>query len=150
MILTQLNFSEFECEKDYWEIKNVNFDLYNLVIGLNSTGKTRLVSVISSLALMIEKNKEFANGYWNVSFKKENNDIYNYTIKILNKNIINEEIKINKKLFLKRENENGEIFSYTTHNMIKFNPPKEKLTINVRRDIKEFPFLEYLLTWAKE
>lgn len=32
--------------------------------------------------------------------------------------------------------------------MIPFNPPENELTIHVRRDVKEFPFLEDFLRWA--
>jgi hypothetical protein len=59
-----------------------------------------------------------------------------------------EEIKINDTLVLERQKETGRIFSYTSKTMVDFHPPEQELTLYVRRDVKEFPFLEDILTWA--
>ena len=70
MILTKLNYREFEGRDTYWEIKKLNFGMLNLIVGLNATGKTRLVNIISNLAKMLSKNTKICYqkllSKWNV------------------------------------------------------------------------------------
>jgi len=150
MILTSVDFYENKDKDTYWEIRNVHFGMFNLVIGLNATGKTRLMNVIWNLVrILSRKAPTLLNGSWKLEYKnRKNNDIYHYILDISDGIVNLEEIRINQELFLEREKENGEIFSYTSKKMIDFYPPERELTLYVRRDVKEFPFLEEILTWA--
>ena len=55
MILTHIDFYENKDKDAYWEIRNVHLGMFNLVIGLNATGKTRLLNVISNLVMMLSR-----------------------------------------------------------------------------------------------
>jgi hypothetical protein len=150
MILTSIDFYESKGKDTYWDIRNVHFGMFNLVIGLNATGKTRLLNVISNLVKMLSrKTPVLLNGSWKLKYKdRKTDDVYHYNLDISDRIVNLEEIKINQKSVLEREKENGKIFSYISNTMIDFHPPERELTLYVRRDVKEFPFLEEILTWT--
>jgi hypothetical protein len=52
-----------------------------------------------------------------------------------------ENLKRGDELLLRREKGKGELYSQTEGRLIAFNPPENELTINVRRDTKEFPYV---------
>lgn len=151
MILTKIDFYENKENGNYWEIKDVNLDMFNLIIGLNATGKTRLVKAIASFARTLTgKKSHLKDGKWKLEFHdRENQIVYQYNLKIGDKIVILEEIKKGEKVILKREREEGKLFSHIKKKMIAFSPPKDQLTLHVRRDIKEFPFLEEFSKWAE-
>lgn len=150
MILTSIDFYENKDKDTYWEIRDVNFDMFNLIVGLNATGKTRLINVIWNLVRMLSrKTPNLLNGTWQLTYKNRKTDErYSYALDILNGIVHSEEIRINQQLVLERKRETGRIYSYTTENMVDFSPPAQELTLFVRRDVKEFPFLEEMLLWA--
>ena len=148
MILKSLNYFENKDKDNYWEIKDVFFSKQNIVVGLNATGKTRLTNVISSLASILS-TKVKLNGNWFLTFENGNNIIYTFNLQINNGLIEREEIKENDQILLKRENGNGEIYSKKENKMHSFNPPLDELTMNVRRDTADYPFLEEFIKWSK-
>lgn len=151
MIITKIDFCEHKKKGNYWELKDVNLDMFNLIIGLNATGKTRMVNVIANFAgTLAGKISHLKDGKWKLEFQDRSNHIfYNYNLEIEDKIIILEEILKNRDVILKREGEEGKIFSHTKKKMIDFSPPKDQLTLHVRRDIKEFPLLEEFSKWAE-
>jgi len=48
-----------------------------------------------------------------------------------------------------RKNDTGEILSKKDNKIHSFSPPIDELTINVRRDLAHYPFLEDFILWAK-
>ena len=150
MILTKIDFYENKEQETYWEIQDVHFGMFNLIIGLNATGKTRLINVISSLVKMLSRKiPVLLNGTWKLEFKdRQKQDVYHYHIEITDGIVNLEKIMINHTLVLERKRETGQIFSYTSKKLVDFSPPERELTLYVRRDVKEFPFLEEILTWA--
>jgi AAA15 family ATPase/GTPase len=151
MILTKIDFCERQAADVFWDIKDVHLGMFNLIIGLNAVGKTRLVNIIANFARTLTgKVPPLKNGKWKLEFEdRSENTFYRYNLEIEDKIVKNEEIIKDKKILLKREKEEGKIFSYLREKMIPFNPPKNQLTPHVRRDIKEFPFLEEFLKWAE-
>jgi len=64
MILKKINFYQNKGKPNYWKIKGVNLEQANLVVGLNATGKTRLMNVIINLAKIISRKTRILNGNW--------------------------------------------------------------------------------------
>lgn len=151
MILTHLEFYENKGQETYWEIRDVHLRMFNLVIGLNATGKTRLLNVISTLATMLSKRTAYLlDGNWFVTLSdQESRKNYEYRLEISGGVVELETLSINQELILERRGTRGKMFSATTRRMKAFNPPETELTPHVRRDVKEFPFLEDLLGWAQ-
>ncbi len=148
MILKSINYFENKNKNNYWEIKDVKFSKQNIIVGLNATGKTRLTNIISSLASILSAKVKL-NGNWFLTFENGNNIIYTFNLQINDGKIDCEEIKENDKLLLKRERESGKIYSKKENKFHLFNPPIDELTLNVRRDIAHYPFLEEFIKWAK-
>jgi PHD/YefM family antitoxin component YafN of YafNO toxin-antitoxin module len=149
MILTKLSYRENIGNDSFWEVNSLNFGMLNLIIGLNATGKTRLVNVISNLAKMLSKKIPVSKmGNWNLEFQKNQKEKYKYKLEIIEGRVQFEEIKQGNRVLLRRENEEGIIYSYLREKKIKIHPPKAELTLHVRRDVKEFPFLEDLFEWS--
>ncbi len=149
MILKTIRYFENKDKDNYWEIKDVNFSKQNIIVGLNATGKTRLTNIISSLAMLLS-SKIRVTGNWFLTYEKENKDIYTYNLQINNGTIDSEEIKENRILLLSRQKDSGKIFSKKENKFHSYNPPIDELTLNVRRDTADYPFLEEFINWAKK
>jgi len=149
MILTKVNYCEWLNKPNYWEIRDVNLGYLNLIVGLNAAGKTRLVNIVSNLAKILSK-KTKKNGHWKLEFRAEGKQVMNYKYELEIKELIveKEEIFANEKLLLERTKGEGRILPRGSDRMLQFWPPKDELTLNVKRDIKEFPFLEDFVDWA--
>lgn len=148
MLLTKLNYFENKNMPNYWEINDVNFRQFNLIVGLNASGKTRLVNVISNLAKFISRKVKLRNGYWNIEIKGEEGKIYIYELEIKGETINKERLLENDKILVDRKKNEGKIFSKVGNNMEVFYPPENELTLSTRRDIKSYPYLEDLIMWA--
>jgi predicted ATPase len=150
MILTKISYFENKGEANYWEIKDVNLVKQNILVGLNATGKTRLLNLITNLAKIFSK-KVRVNGNWELEFQKNGNskDIFRYELRINNLIIDCERIFENEILILEREKDKGKIYSKVTNSFEDYSPPQDELTLNIRRDIKHYPFLEDINNWAK-
>ena len=149
MILKKINYYENEGKDNYWRIRDVNLGDINLIVGLNATGKTRLVNIISNLSKILTKKIKPTDGCWTLEFQSlDDKTTYVYNLSIIDKVIVKEEIVQNDKVLLKRATDNGQIWSSSQSKTITINPPKNELVLSIRRDRVEFPFLEDLYRWA--
>jgi len=149
MILTKINYFEHKDEPRYWEIKDVILGKQNIIVGLNASGKTRLINIITNLAKILTQKVQ-KNGNWELEFKKNDDVIYRFELSINNLLIKYERIYENNNLILERSEDKGELFSKTINDKEEYSPPKDELTINIRRDLKKYPYLEDIIAWAKE
>jgi predicted ATPase len=150
MILKKLRYSEHKDSDRFWEIKNLEFGMMNLIIGLNATGKTRLIRIIDNFAkLLSKKTGVFLSGAWEIEFDNKEKGKYKYKLELHEGKIEYEELKLGRKVLLKRIGDKGRIESVTQKRKIKINPPINELTLHVRRDLKDHPFLEDLFNWAE-
>lgn len=148
MLLTKLNYFENKNMPNYWEVNDVNLGKFNLIVGLNAVGKTRLMRVIANLAKFISKKGRFENGYWNIEIRGEEDKLYVYELELKGKIIIKEKLLENNILLLDRKENKGKIFSKVENKMDIFYPPENELTLNIKRDIRSYPYLEELIKWA--
>ena len=153
MKLQSLSYSEHtrtESESENpWEIDGLIFSYnFNLLVGKNATGKTRVISVINNLAKILNLEAPLLNGYWDVKFSDDDNGFINYELEIINKTVITEKISLGKKIMLHR-NDDTKIRSMTQNRDVPIDPPKDKLVMHIRRDEKEYPYLEKIIAWAK-
>lgn len=148
MLLKKLNYFENKDMSNYWEINDVYFGKFNLIVGLNSVGKTRLMRVISNLAKFISKKIKLRDGYWNIEIRGEEDKLYVYELELKGEIIIKEKLSENDTLLLDRKKSKGKIFSNVENDMDIFYPPDNELALNIRRDIRSYPYLEELVKWA--
>ena len=88
MKLKHINYYENKDQPNYWQVSDISLQQINLIIGINSTGKTRLLSVIGSFAKIIAQ-KARMNGHFKVEFSNKKNN-YSYVLEIEENNILNE------------------------------------------------------------
>lgn len=137
-----------------WEIKDLELDNANLLVGKNSTGKSRSLSTIDLLYKMLTQKRNLNwGGKWEIVFETTNRDIieYNFSTSLQKSGVTHETIKYNGTDVLKRDIPNSAIIKNSlTGNMDVIYPPTDKLVLHVNRDVKKYPFLEEITNWAED
>lgn len=162
MIIRSLNYKEQTKETGQWQLKSVAFDDHiNLIVGKNTSGKSRLTRVLMHLAKILTGHKLMTstgnsilpNGNWQVEFfKPESKELYFYQLEIVDNIVIQENLKSNDKPLIKRDIKSCKLISFLNSGKKEFRsvkPPADALLIHVRRDETEHPFLEDLFYWAQ-
>lgn len=151
MSLVRLSYSEYEGEPRYWEIADATFSNINLVVGKNSSGKSRLVSVINSFAQLLSGQQKIPHESSNfLAIIKLNNRKFSYEIGFKDGAIIREILKIDGKEQLKRGKDgSGKIFYKEQGEFLNFKLPPDVIAAVNRRDEIQHPFLIELHKWAK-
>ncbi|MDD5755198.1 MAG: hypothetical protein PHN45_10660 [Methylococcales bacterium] len=94
MSLVEFSYSEYEDEPRYWDISNASFIDTNLIVGKNSSGKSRLMSVIATFTRLLAGKQQIPYEPCKFSAKiKLNNREFFYKITFKNRAVINEIIK---------------------------------------------------------
>jgi len=154
MKLKTLSFKEnlyFSKEKNVWELEELQLGDKILLVGKNASGKTRIINIINNLAKIIRGEftyNKIKDNEWFAEFILEKDKIFKYNLHIKDGKIDKEELYINKEPLLIRSKNKARI-KIVGGNEVDINPPVDKLTIQVRRDEKEYPFLEELINWAE-
>ncbi|MDR3632321.1 MAG: AAA family ATPase [Isosphaeraceae bacterium] len=149
--LNSLSYSERLDQPKQWILDGLRLGQTNLLVGINSTGKTRTLNVIHNLSRMILLHNNFrcANANYNVLFKGDDISL-RYLVRVENGKVMQEEVELNSKRLLSRgEGGEGEIFAQEEGKNIRFKPPENDLAVVARRDSLQHPFLEPLHEWAE-
>ena len=155
MYIYRLNYKEYPNNNtnNPWSIDDLSFQNFNLIVGQNTTGKTRTVNLLKNLAAIIKAQQvSLSEAEWEVEFKKNISDksVYvKYSLEIHNKEVINEELLIDNQLRLQRSKYKAKLYSENSKDFIEIAPPNNKLVLHVRRDKKEFSYFELLVNWAE-
>lgn len=152
MILQRLEYSQHENDPEHnpWEVRDLIFDArMNLIVGLNATGKTRVMNVLRNCAAQIAgKIPRLVTGSWTLTFETSQKQSFDVYCDIFDGEVREEKITRNGKVLLTRHGESGKIENDQDHETKDYEPPRGKLTLHVRRDKKEYPYLEDLFSWA--
>jgi len=148
MILKQLEYSEFIGDDKYWAIRSFELGRINLFTAKNATGKTRTITAINLLSIMIKDNLFNAHANYNVEFS-DNSEKYNYILSNNSKKVVFEQLFNSTRTLLQRdETGKGEMFTDKINKNIEFQIPEAKLAIS-RRDSIQYPYLEKIHLWAE-
>ncbi|MGB1204981.1 MAG: ATP-binding protein [Chitinophagales bacterium] len=143
---------ELSYQDKNWDIQNLKFDAVNLIVGKNSVGKSRTLAIIDLFYKIITQKKDLNfEEEWNVKFENNKKEIIEYCFSAEEeKGVFHESLLINNTTVLKRNDSfSAAIKSNTTSNWHEINPPSNKLILHIRRDVKEYPFLEDIISWAE-
>jgi len=149
MKLTKLSYKDSD-----WEIKKLEFDKVCLLVGKNSTGKSKTLFAIDYLGKLITQKTGFYKATeWDITFQEEGDEI-NYKFRTAYPNgewaVEYEEIVINERTLLHRTGpETATINNLLSHQKDSIYPPANKLVIHTIRDVKKYPFLEDIAIWAE-
>ena len=148
MILHKLSYKEYENTTRFWELLEFQLNNINLIVGNNTSGKTRTLNVINGLSrILLSPKIQFNSGTYKSCFKKSKNEI-SYTVEFEEGFVVQEEMRKDDKILIKRdENGIGEIYNEDIKQMIKFKIPRNEL-VAYRRDEIQFPYLQDLFVWA--
>jgi len=160
MKLKSINYSENigRTDANQWVLRELTLENQNLIIAKNATGKSRILGVTLNLAKLIQApqkatingipQKNTASGEWCAIFSDKTGIDIVYSLAIKNGTVTSEHITVDGNVVLKREGTSAIIHSYITNTELSISPPNDCLVLHVRRDEKEFPFLEKLASWA--
>jgi AAA15 family ATPase/GTPase len=140
-----------------WELKNLQLGQVNLIVGKNSTGKTRSLQTIDLLVKMLTQKRDLNwGGQWDITFEnfKGEEIQYQFSTSFLKHGVTFEKIFIDKNLVLSRDtkhNDFAKIRNYLDNkNFEDVYPPSNKLAVHTNRDLKKYPFLEDIANWAEQ
>lgn len=149
MSLVKLSYSEYEGQARYWEIRDATFSNINLIVGKNSSGKSRLLSVINSFAKILSgQQKPFESCKFSAIIKLGGRE-FTYDIAFENGAISSEKLLLNGEKKLVRNNDgSGNIYYETEGKFLEFKLPPDAIAAVNRRDEKQHPYLMELHSWA--
>jgi len=151
MILYQLKFKENEGDTNEWQLETVRFELLNLLVGKNASGKSRTINLINSLAGLLsgEIKLNFRSGEYEVVFKSESIE-YKYILKYKDSKVVLEKFtKDGEDLLIRAEGGVGKIFAEKSKEFVDFQTPDSELACVNRRDTIQHPYFEALHEWAR-
>jgi AAA15 family ATPase/GTPase len=149
MSLIKFSYSEFENDPRYWEISDVTFESINLVVGKNSAGKSRLLTVINSLAQILTGHQTpFASGEFSALIRLKDCNFL-YEIGFRDGGVLREALVVDgiDKL-LREDNGTGKIWYDKEGKFLDFKLPFNAVAAVNRRDEIQHPYLIELHHWA--
>lgn len=152
MRLQSIKYIEYPDTQKEWTLTDCSFKDINLIVGINSVGKSRTIRIIRGLAKLLISDGvvSFNNGEYNVLFQDEKK-LIKYSLKYVNNKIIYEKLFIDETLKLDRKSKGkSRIFiEGKIENFTEFHIEHNILACVKKRDKIQHPYLEYLYNWAK-
>lgn len=150
MSLVKLTYSEFDGEPQYWNISDATFININLIVGKNSSGKSRLLSIINSFAELLSGQRKIPSipSKFSVDLLLDGRD-FSYELVFGKKGVSSEILTIDgTEKLIRNEDGSGQIFYQKEDKFLDFKLPKDALATVNRRDEIQHPFLIELNKWA--
>jgi hypothetical protein len=149
MLLKSLTYSEHHNDPRHWKVHDIRFERVSLIVSPNATGKTRIMNVLKNVARQITGEKpKLLDGTWDLGFESDDHKEYRFYCHIVDRKVHDERIEVGGEIVLERSVEKGQIRDSMDGKMRRYEPPQDKLTVHVRRDKRQHPFLESLWYWA--
>lgn len=150
MSLVKLSYSEYENEPKYWKISDATFTNINLIVGKNSSGKSRLMSIVNSLARLLSGNQPIPYEMCKFSVNLNlNNSEFLYEIEFKKSAVFSEILKVNgDEKLIRNEDGSGKIRYEKENDTLDFKLPPDVVAAVNRRDEIQHPFLIELHKWA--
>ncbi len=152
MYLRKLTFRENEGKKIEWLIDDVHLGKINLIVGQNSSGKTRTLNAISEMVDMLKGSRNIPKvpGKYKASFLKDEQEVlleFEY-----DKGVIRKELLVwhGKKVLEREEDGSGSIIYMGGKENIalEFGIAVNQMACFAKRDKLQHPFLEDIHRWA--
>jgi len=151
MYLRTFSFRENAGQKIEWLIDNVKLGEINLVVGQNSSGKTRTLNALSDLVDMLKGRGTRATGpvSYDLIFRN-GEDFMQYELEYDLETIRMERLYMGEVLLERGEDGRGVIKYESTPGSIflEFEIPHDQLACFAKRDRLQHPFIEIIHGWA--
>ena len=152
MYLQNLSFKENAGQKIEWIIDNVSLGETNLMVGKNSSGKTRTLNALSDLVAMLRGQGNGATGpvCYELKFRNSENFI-RYELEYDMVTIKMERLYMAEELVLERGEDGRGVIKYESTPgaiFLEFEIPHDQLACYAKRDRLQHPFIEIIHGWA--
>ncbi len=152
MYLRKFSFRENAGLKIEWLIDDVGLGEINLVVGKNSSGKTRTLNALSDLVSMLTGRGTNASGpvCYELHFRNSDN-LMKYELEYDLETIRMERLYMGDELVLERGEEGNGVIKYESTPgsiFLEFEIPHDQLACYAKRDRLQHPFIEIIHGWA--
>ena len=150
MRLIEIEYVQYEGLPKEWRLNPLTYSDVNLVVGRNATGKTKTLSILYSLSLLLSgvSKMVYDSGRFHTKFDNEGS-LIEYTLQYSNAKVEKEVFTQDGNVLLSRgEGGRGEIFTKQLGRHIEFQTPEDELAVVARRDSIQHDFFEPLYEWA--
>jgi hypothetical protein len=138
-----------------WRLEELDFGNQNLVVGVNASGKTRLISRIDLLARLVSGSARLnqtmvsRDSHWYATFSAPGDPVIEYELELRAQQVEREVFRRDGKMLLERwSGGRGKIWHETLNNLQDFQSPPTELAVVNRRDTVQHSFFESLSQWA--
>lgn len=150
MNIKKVTYKENEGKSNFWSFENATFSNVNLMVGKNSTGKSRLIYVLHSFSQLLLGNVPVFHSCMFDMVLGINSQEFKYHIKFDNGGVASEKLEVDGVLKLERSIEgNGKILYETINDFFEFKLPSDVIAAVNRRDEIQHPYLIELHKWAQ-
>jgi len=150
MSLTSLQYSEFRGQPRHWTLKECDFQDFNLVVGRNSTGKTRLINVLVGLIKILtgRQTDAYESGRYKATVVLSSKK-YVFEIEFSENKVVRESLTVdgNKRL-VRNKDGTGKIFYQSLQRFLEFHVDDKLIAFQQRVDELQHPFVAALSKWA--
>ena len=151
MFLESIEYTQFENTPRVWTLEGCTFENINLIVGKNASGKSRILSIIATLANLLSGDQKlnFSSGNWEIQFDNDGKGI-SYALKVKQAKVIEEKLDIDSTNRLNRAADGeGQIYYEEIRDTIRFQTPENEVAAFARRDSIQHRYLEDLYSWGK-
>ena len=139
MVLSEFTYKQ----ASGWRLEELLLNHQNLIVGLNSVGKSRTVSALGQVARFIRGEAAANMDDVECSLLLENGSKLEYSFKVAGGNVQTEILRMDGRLLIMRECSSATMYDEQV------SPPAGKLLIQVRRDTLRYPEIEEIIRWAE-
>lgn len=153
MRLTFLEYSEYKGLPDEWIAKPIEFGPINLIVGKNSSGKSRILNVIGAFGALLAGKRRIAlsgafEGHFVEDTRRKPKHLI-YELRHEDSHVVFERFTVDGDVLLERKKDGrGVIRAIQLKKDIEFEAPGNALAAVVRRDRIQHPFFEGLHEWG--
>jgi len=152
MYLRKFTFRENAGKQIEWLIDNVSLGEINLMVGKNSSGKTRTLNALTDLVSMLRGRGTSATGpvSYNLQFRNSDN-LMRYELEYDLDTIQMERLYMGEELVLERGEDGRGVIKYESTPgsiFLEFEIPHYQLACYAKRDRLQHPFIEIIHGWA--
>lgn len=150
MPLKKFSYCEFNSQPRSWTLEPIEFGNVNLLVGRNSTGKTRVLNVLHVL-MQILSNKittPYSSGTFDLEVELEGK-IFSYYLSFQGGLVHEERLHVNAERRMTRASDgSGSIWYEAEQKEISFQTPNNSVAIQSKNDQLQHPFIHTLKNWA--
>ncbi len=149
MFLEKIQYKQYTDEPRKWELAEIDLGRINLLVGKNSSGKSKTIAIINGLSILLSEfvKLPFTDGDYHVTFNLDE-EHFRYELEYKDLKINKEKLYKDNSILIEREPDgSGKSLAYNG-TYLEFKIPLDELKIN-RRDEIQYPYLEAFNFWAR-